>query len=321
MPSQRSGGFRVWGALGAWCVGSLLGLPALALAQQSTRLHAYLVWQRPAAGGCITAAELEASVEELLERDALVPRERADSEVRGSIALVDGRWLARLSLVQLPDAVLGTRELEGGGDCAELNRALTVVVATLLDDSLPTPPATSPAREQSAFGLGLFAGGFSGMLPQLGFDAGLLASLIPPAWPELVLRLSAALPVHTTDGTQHGADFQLFAGSLAACPRFEPGGPVSFALCGGAQLSVVRAQGRGLDSSLTPSRLLVSALLETAVSFRLFAHFSLRLSAALTATLNRPTFYFEGGDGTEHVLFQPALFGAALRLAFIADAL
>jgi hypothetical protein len=320
MPSQRSGVGWLWGALGACWLGSL-GSPAVALAQQATRLHAYLVWQRPAADGCITAAELEASVEELLDRDALVPRERADSEVRGSIAQVDGHWLARLSLVQLPDLVLGTRELEGGSDCAELNRALSVVVATLLDDSLASPAASSSAPERSTFGVGLFAGGFSGLLPQVGFDAGLLASLAAPAWPEFVLRLSAALPVHTSDATAHGADFQLFAGSLAVCPHFEPGGPVSLALCAGAQLSVVRAAGSGLDSSLSPSRLLVSALLETAVSFRLLRHFSLRLSAALIATFDRPTFYFEGADGTQHVLFEPALFGAALRLAFIADAL
>jgi hypothetical protein len=320
MPSQRSGVAWLWGALGAWWLGSL-GSPALAFAEAATHLHAYLVWQRPATDGCISAAELEASVEELLERDALVPRERADSEVRGSLALVDGHWRARLSLVQLPDLVLGTRELEGGSDCAELSRALTVVVATLLDDSLTSPLATASARERTRFGVGLFAGGFSGLLPQVAFDAGLLASLAAPTWPEFVLRLSAALPVKTSDETQHGADFQLFGGSMAVCPRLAAGGPVSFALCAGAQLSVVRAAGRGLDSSLSPSRLLVSALLETVVSFRLLAHFSLRLSAALTATLDRPTFYFEGADGAEHALFQPALFGAALRLAFIADAL
>jgi hypothetical protein len=291
-------------------------LVSCAHAWASSPATAYLKWQAPAASGCIDRRELEGRVEALLARDVFEPRASADNVVDGTVAYRDRRWVANLRLVARDGQALGARELSTEeADCAALNGALVVVLATLID----SPAVVQPGAWQG-FGVGMAVGVDTAVLPAAAAGASVLSVFAPARpWPAFWLELLGWLPQSRRDSSARGGRFQAVAASLSVCPTLFERRAVHVAACGGARMGLLQARGLGLDLAHTPGRLLAAAFLEPSVSWRLFEHLSLRLSVGVSLALERPEFYLFAADGARHPIYRPELFGMFARVGFIVE--
>jgi hypothetical protein len=290
----------------------------------SPRARAHLAWQTPVGRHCIVQRELERAVEELLARDVFALSDRVDAQVDGSIVRRNDGWLARLTLRTHAGQPLGARELYSPEeDCAALNRALIIVLATLLDTETEVerqPGASDSGALPRGFGVGVAAGVSRSLLPASAIAAGALGVFAPGTpWPAFWLEAQGFLPKWQRDNGGRGGRFQAFQAIVSACPALLHSTSLDLAACAGAQLGWLRGAGLGLARSRTETRFTVGMLLEPAVSLRLLPHMSARVSAGLSIALNRPSFYFHAADGARHTIYRPELFGAVLRLGFIVD--
>lgn len=283
---------------------------------------AHLEWQTPVGRHCILQRDLERGVEALLAREVFVPSDRADERVDGSIAHTEDGWRVTLTLETHTGHALGVRELSSPDeDCSQLNRALIVVLATLIDapPEPERPPAQSPVPAD-AFGFGLAAAVSRSLQPTAAVGVSALGKFAPSrAWPAFWLEAQGFLPQTLRNNAGLGGRFQAFQTTLSACPQMFHLESVDLAACAGAQLGWLRATGLGLAPNREQSRFTAGFLLEPAVSLRLLSHLSARVTAGLSIAFERPDFYFRAADGTRHTIFRPELFGAMVRLGFIVD--
>jgi hypothetical protein len=300
-----------------------LALPRSARADDA-RLRALLRWQKPPASTCIGQSELEQRVEQLLGRRAFVSPPEADVAVRGSIERSGDVWLARIAVVGVDGTPVAVRELRGTEpDCAALNPALVIVLATLFD-----APSATTSFEGDADGrggglrvdIGLSVQGALGRLPGGSFAAGPLLRLAVPPLPPIWIDLALSLPVDEYDAAGRGAQFWALGGGLAVCPELVRSGGIAFALCAGARVNALQARGGGLGVERRPIRVLPQASGQAALSLGLWPGAHARFAAGATVAFARPGFHYERLDGTAREFYRPSLFGAVVTAAFIIGA-
>jgi hypothetical protein len=265
----------------------------------------------------MTGAALEAAVEALIERDAIVSRAHADLQIQGELRRVAGRWHARVMPVELGGSPSQARELIGDARCNSLDRALVIVVATLLD-------RREPARERPSrfpLSMGVSGGALIKTLSAPLFRAALSVSLELADGVEAALDVGGSLLVRTAAAEAgRSATFQVFDADLSLCPRLLAVARFELFGCGGASLGLIYARGLGFDASASEARLSTTAFVTVALQLQLFGQMAVRLAAGPVLALARPRFYYEDRAGQARQLEQPQLFGAQLRLGFIVNA-
>jgi hypothetical protein len=291
----------------------------LCAAGQSTRAQApdgaitsaHLRWERPVGSTCIGQEALQERVEVLLGRRVFVADAAAELRIAGSVERQSTGWLVTLRVVTRGDGDAGVRELrQEGPDCAALNSALTVVLATLID--LARPDLALDGGPSFVLGA---AGAYGwGLLPGGGAGGSLMLGLRPSAVWSSWLDVSAWLPVEKLDASQRGGAFSAWHAGLSLCRDARATDRVELAACAGGQLGAILGQGRGLGPNRGSQQLLAQARLEGALSLRLVTAVALRASAAGTLALSRPSFFIEEPDAARSEVFRPALLGLLLRV-------
>lgn len=285
-------------------------------------MRVHFDWQAPAAAGCSSQDDLERGVEALLGRAVFVARAHADAEVAGSLQERDARWVAELALSTPDGAALGHREIFGTGACAGLERALVVVLATLVDAPASAPPPPKAADPGRGFAVGLGADIGYGTLPDVALGATLLGEWQPDrGWPAFLLGVSSWLPQDVRSGRGYGGNFWAFRAGLQVCPTLVEGDGVRLGVCGGAALGGIRGRGLGLAPDRASYRLSAQVPLGVVLTLHVAAHLGLRLSGGLSLALLRPAFYFVAADDTRPVVHRIDAVGGDVQLGFIVDRL
>lgn len=309
----------------------LSALYSVPVSAQRAGLRAHLQWERPAGSTCISGELLQRRVEDLLGRSAFVPARAADLRLHGVIEQRGDRWFASLAVIGEDGGPRAVRELHAEQDCAALNPALVVVLATLFD--APSEPGELEAgheRERDADGAGgdarlrlaLGASGnlTLGLLP--GLSAGgsvLLALRFAQLWP-LWIDVSLWPAASQLDVAGRGARLQAAQLGAALCPELVGSARTGLALCAGGQAVAIRAQGDGLAVERAAVRGLGQLTAELALQLELWPSVHARLGLGAALALGRPRFYYERADGGRRILHRPAWIGGALRLGFIIGA-
>lgn len=285
--------------------------PITGAAAQPARAPVHLRWARPAGSTCIAAPALEHKVEALLERTVFVADERAAVRIAGRVEAHGNGWIATLQVVGRQDASgPRLRQLEHeGSDCAALNPALTVVLATLIDLE------QSAVRSDEGLPLVLGVAGAVGwgVLPKPSAGGSLLLGVRPSTDWSAWLDASVWLPVDQLDSAGRGGELSAWQAGLALCRELPAGERITLAGCAGAQLGAIDGEGRGLGPNRSSLRLLAQTNLEGALSIRLFSVVALRAGATGVLALSRPRFYVVQPDDTRSDVFRPSLFGVVLR--------
>lgn len=192
-----------------------------------------LSWVRlPGAESCISTIALAQRVEDKLARPVFVPTSAAEVTIEGFVKPRDGGGFAtHLSVVALDGRVLGTREFESASpDCAEIEEALTLVIAVTLN------PDSALA-------------GFSMLSPEMQAELDrLLSGDVVPATTEppaaTVQPPTANRPADEDDGPDAGPEF--------ATPEY--GIRLEAALLGGAGMMPTPSVGLELGVAFLPRR-------------------------------------------------------------------
>jgi hypothetical protein len=241
---------------------------------------------------------------------------------RARVTVEDARW--QMSLALETRTGRSTSEILGES-CEALARAaaLKIAVAWELDRSMeveagplpvlpeesnqdpppkaaPTVPAVSerakppPPTHEGPTGALRAEGGVSvGALPGVGGGAVLTGALIfrqvrlelgASIWPARHARLSSA--------PEAGGDFALAAAHLRVCPELHLKF-LEFPVCLGVEAGGMRANGVGLDESLTVTQPWAAALFAGGVAFRVHRRVRLGLEVQSAVAIIRPTFHIE----------------------------
>lgn len=164
----------------------------------------------------------------------------------------------------------------------------------------PLPPAPQPQpqpqRARVLRGALRLAGGVAyGDLPGVGATLRLTPALV---WPRVRLELEAAYGpqrrARFDDRPDTGADLQLAAASVRACPLFHPRRRVELALCGGLEIGAM--YGRGVGFALASDGRLLWAALHLMPALFVVPHPRVALFFAVEGqvALARPRFVVEG---------------------------
>lgn len=129
----------------AFAVALGLGLTTRGARAEAPKKDTYaLGWSRLAgAEPCIASRDLATGVERSLKRRVFVSAARADRYVEGRVGpRLGGGWTASVQIADAKGRILGTRELMSDGpNCRDLDEAITLSVALMIDSNLSVPPA------------------------------------------------------------------------------------------------------------------------------------------------------------------------------------
>jgi Outer membrane protein beta-barrel domain len=129
----------------AFAVALGLGLTTRGARAEAPKKDTYaLGWTRLAgAEPCIASRDLATGVERSLKRRVFVSAARADRYVEGRVGpRLGGGWTAAVQIADAKGRILGTRELMSDGpNCRDLDDAITLSVALMIDSNLSVPPA------------------------------------------------------------------------------------------------------------------------------------------------------------------------------------
>jgi hypothetical protein len=270
-----------------------------------------LVWIQTAGGEkCIGQDELSEKVQAAVGRPALVRAregQRSDALVRGNVGReTSGRgWIAVIE-VRRGDAPPLRRELAlEAPECRQLDEAIVLVVALLLDSAASSPPPLtieSPAPAISV-SIGPDLAVAAGMIPGLSFGFGLVSEArLPPLWP-IVLSAHQWTVSRAMDGAS-GGQLGAFTFGAAMCPVLLALDGWEMFGCAGASGGEVSSTGVGLDRALGNVRPYVQ--IDAQVGFRLRVADSLvtRLGLGTGFPLIQNTYAYVQADGTAHNVFR-----------------
>jgi hypothetical protein len=261
-------------------------------------------------------------VEALLERSVFAgASNQADAEVVGVLQSQGGRWVAQFALSRAGSA-LGQREIVGDGECAALERALIVVLATLVDEPVSTPGPPPVEADESQLTLGAAADFSYGTLPGTALGAALLGAWQPSrAWPALALGLSSWWPREVVNARGLGGRFWAARAQVSLCPTLWETDSVRLGACAGAAFGVMQGRGLGLRPGGTPSRLLAQLPIDAVATIHVFGRWGLRASLGLSLALQQPAFYLTDADGVRDLVHRVDLLSAQAQIGFILDLL
>ncbi len=269
-----------------------------------------LVWtQTPGGEQCIGEGELGAKVQAVLAH-ATSPAafgQAGGAHVRGTIGPAPfGRgWLAVVE-ARRGDAAPLRRDLSmDASDCRQLDEAVVLVVALLLDSVVVAAPPSLVVRPSLSvwLSLGPDITVAWGMLPGLSFGFGVLgAARIGPLWP-VVLSFHEWPSSGAMEGAS-GGKMEAFAFGAAVCPAaLARRGWEGFA-CAGASVGQVTSIGVGLDQPRDDARRYVEADAQVGFRFRVADYVVSRLGVGAAFPLTRYEYTFRESDQSVRDVFR-----------------
>lgn len=239
--------------------------PAPVLAQP--KLRVVLEYSADPALGCPSGSELSANVSRQLGYDPFAA-EGSEQRLRLTIGKVAERAEARLEWIDRQQQSEGERRLTSDGNCNDLVANLAFAVAVQIQlhaASTPPPPpppavappptvsppapprAAHPPPIQRVIYVGVGALARHGLTPGTSPGLRIFGALAQERW-ALELSAHTTLPseLQQTDGT--GFTARELGANLAPCLRLPPVG-----LCAAGSLSLLHAQGQGVDQARSPS--------------------------------------------------------------------
>jgi hypothetical protein len=270
-----------------------------------------LQWkQAPGADGCVDRETLQREVEGRLERHVFGDPAQADVFVVGQVERGESDFVARLSMVAASGRVLGQRELHSESpDCARLDDPLALVVALAIDSLRAVPVASlripkSPLREPWSARVGATAVGSWGLVPGIGFSAGVDVSISPPFfWSVEVLAAYSPFPTRG-ESQGRGATFTALQLALFLCP-VTLANHVEFRGCFGVQVDHLSASGFAVDRQASPVSTLVSfPVLRGGVFLPVSPLVGLSSDFSVAVPFSRDRFYYQQGN-VQQTVHQP----------------
>ena len=270
-----------------------------------------LVWTQAAGGEeCIAQSELGAKVQAALGYPAISPTasgQSGDGHVRGNVGPgAFGRgWLAVIE-ARRGEAPPLRRELSMDAlDCRELDEAIVLVVALLLDAVVSSPPPITigSSAPSISVSLGPDIAVAWGMLPGLSIGLGLVSTArIGRLWP-IVLSFHQWPSTRATEGASGGQIGAMTFGA-AVCPlTFARHGWEVFA-CAGASGGEVTSAGVGLDQPLDDARQYVQVDTQVGVRLRVAAHVASRLCLGAGFPMTKYEYSFGQPDQESREVFR-----------------
>jgi hypothetical protein len=270
-----------------------------------------LSWsQSPGGGSCIDRPGLVHKLEATVGQRRVVQAEPADTAIHGTVGpSADGQgWLAVIDARHGDGSVFQRRLSVGGYDCRELDEAIVLVVALMVDSAeTQAPPLAVPTRPQgSSVSVGAEAAVAFGMLPGTAFGFGLTSDVrIVPLWPiELWTDLFPTSQTLRSGGA--GARFGAWTAGLGLCPLdlVRPGWGLSG--CLGATAGEILSSGVGLDVSVSHTRAYAQAELRVGARLRLAGPLFAAADVGAGVPLARDTYTYTQSSGGIDDVFRTA---------------
>jgi len=294
---------------------------------------AVLVWD----GGQVTpacdrSAELARNVAAYLGRDAF----EADAPLSIRIGLRRGpddrALIADISKVGEDGKVIGVRSVSAGGTCETLDDPLTLVVALMLDappeEAPPAPAPTaeppvppepsqpdplesdpSPEDTNSEPGFALISAGLgssAGLLPFPNYGPRLQIELKPRRFWGISLSGLALVGSHTDLPGSGSIDFRLIQAGAALCPLDTLRDRNWFALCAGAEIAWIEADGSGLSPHRRRTDWTLSPSLQLQAARQVVGPLLLGGMLGVSFPISRNRYVYRDIDGSSHLAFEVA---------------
>jgi len=233
-----------------------------------------LSWsQAPGGDACIDRPALLHRLEATVGRGRVLSDAQADTAIHGTVGPSPdgGGWLAVIEARHGDGTVFQRRLSVDGHDCRELDEAIVLVVALMMDSAeSQAAPLRVPSRPQaSSISVGADAAFAVGMLPNASAGFGVTSDVrFPPFWP--VGLWTDVWPTVSTVRAGTGARFGAWTAGMGLCPlAIERPGWALYG-CGGATGGEILSTGVGLDVTLSHTRAYVQAELRAGARLRLF---------------------------------------------------
>jgi len=269
-----------------------------------------LAWSRsPGAEGCIDRATLADKVEQIVGHGVFA-RERSDATIRGTIGPGPGGrgWLAVVEARS--EGTTLERELTlSAADCRELDEALVLVVALMVDSSEKRAPLALPApAERTAVAIGPEVVAAYGMLPGAGLAFGLVSEVrVPPVWPvTLSTHFWPTWPNSQAVLGGSGGRFGAWTVGAAICPLTSAHLDWTVYGCAGGAGGVVYSSGVLLDISYSTTRPYAQASLLAGLRFRIGGPLFGSLEVEGAVPFSHDSYSYTQSDGSVHGVFQTA---------------
>lgn len=289
-------------------------------------------------GKCIDKSEIVDKVEYTLGQPVFVQPEQSTFDISGSVGPGAGEqgWIVRIKAHGSPGREQNVRELTTDSpDCRQLDDAIALVIALLVDEAvslgqalrierelastMPSPApepvptsapepvlkTTAPQVQDDRWSgrVGPQAEGSYQALPGFGYGAGLRVEIEPPVvWP---FALSSTGWFRVDERVQgSGGKFTAWTASLALCPGLLRRSRIMLSLCAGATGGVTHASGIGLDVAETHIRPYVQLDALLALRFELRRPLWIRLGVGAGVPLTRDEYTYEVIDEGDRLVHQ-----------------
>jgi hypothetical protein len=233
----------------------------------------------------------------------------AETAIRGTVGPApDARgWLAVIEAHRSDGTTFQRRLEDEAMDCRELDEAIVLVVALMMDSAASEPPALRlPSRPRSS-SVSVGAGGAVaiGMLPGAAFGFGLTSDLrIGRFWP--IDLWTDMWPTTEVLQAGAGARFAAWTAGLGLCPLDVGDASWSVSGCAGASAGEIISSGTGLDVPASHTRSYVQAEVLAGGRLRVIGPVFLAADLGLGVPLARDSYSYTQAGGAVSEVFRTA---------------
>jgi hypothetical protein len=312
-----------------WLLGAMV-LSCSATAECSDFARAY-IWTADTAGSdCSTELQLKAAVSRQLHREVFEQLANADLIARIVFAQTAGGWSAEVHLTTTSGQDLGQRRISShAAQCSALNDSLALVVALMVDltrsEVAARAAAFSPAPAADVHGRtsqsqraenqsnnrravvtlrGILE---DGQLPRLGWGGSLSTEIMWSSRLSTELSVSALTAHALEDGVAAEARFSLYRMELGFCLAAADRTFGSLHICAGPEVGLMRALGSGYLANRTTASPLINPFVKAMSAWWLTSNLGLQFGLGMAVPLIRDRYYAVRADGSEALLFKPAI--------------
>ena len=269
-----------------------------------------LFWSQAHGGGtCIDRPGLIHELEATVGERRVLPPEQADTAIHGTVGPTpDGRgWLAVIDARHADGSVFERRLSVEGPDCHQLDEAIVLVVALMVDSAeTQTHALRVPSRPPaSSVSVGVDGAFVSGMIPRTSFGVGLTSDVrIVPLWP-IDLRTDL-WPTSQTLRAGAGARFGAWTAGIGVCPLDIAGQAWALYGCLGATGGEILSSGVGLDVSVSHTRAYGQVDLRVGTRLRIAGPLFAAVDLGAGVPLARDTYTYTQASGAVDEVFRTA---------------